>query len=737
MDKNKNNAGLQNIAKLLNNQKALNRSIEQSITGMTHFNGLDSTKNKINKVITAYKTKQEGNFFDNMLTLKDEFNAKEKRYIDKCRELISNDKNMNMFRNILLANDSLNNRIDDLLLCTDIMPQLRNIRRAVVTSIMSPDDYTKQLAVNLTVDGKPLSEVCPALYDNMKNYMENKYEITKEIKHGVKSAVTLGKYYFAVQAYSDLFTDLVNRKEKNVDSVGHQFLQLESTNVNKEDQEKIDISKYELLNESYLKEYVEDIDKLKDDICKVCNNCTISTNLDNLFEKEAILAEKTKLQKDKDLYTPKPDKNSPYKIQDVDKYEVTNGLFDDKKNNVNINGAKVKKLDPRRLISFDIDDTNLGYLYVDTRESLQLLKDPNKYFNVKNNITIMDKETTTDLIYKNIGNLIWKKLDVKFIENHSDIKDRLYDVLKYADVNNDSQIHITYLNTDDVIKFEINEGESIFESSLFYSRLYLMVLLTTITAKATRANDIRAYTVNVDQDGGVDSMVRDAINSLQRNNSGILHANHITKLISAYSSFEDIFLEKEADTDTHPMDIDVISGQNVDSNTELLEMLEGIAADTIGWPLQLLQSNREADFARSYTTLNLAAMKFTFDLQIDLNPSLTQMYRKIVKYEEIDEEHKKIAEKLEAKFQVPMDLHLSNLLEKINNVRDAATTIKDTFIENQTEKVSPEAHDKIIVSLCKMLAPSIDWEGFQKLIDKIIEENPVEQDTTGEDNSGY
>ena len=700
----------ENMAKLIGNQRDFIKDINQDIYGIEdHRIDMSETNEKISLLVNNMKHNMGGDLLTCLDTLKKEFNADEKNALENFRKKLEKSENVSMFQSFLRVNDSKVNKYEDLKLITSIMPQLRQAKTAIVNSIMSPDDFTKQISLNMDMNGKSLADTDKIKYNSINKVLK-KHKFTKLMKRVIDNTVTLGEYYVVVLPYKKLFNDLLKTK----------FDYTSDYVKNKTEKFKYDDNQTKMLKES-----VTDVNSLCEMINNIYERADVHNDSSNLLSEAVILSELKKAsvnkedKKEFDDIINSLENDNDSKLKRKKNSEISDGFLEDNKEDIKISGCKIKKLDPRRLLELSIDEDNcMGYLYIETQDSARAIRDFKK-FNFRNDINNIERENVIDDIYKNIGDMLWKKLDKKFIENHTEIKERLYDILKFSDVNKDSRIKVSYLTTDEVVKFEINDGESVFEPSLFFSRLYMMVLLSTITARVIRGNDIRAYYVDVDADGGMNNMIYNAIDTLQATNHSILGANHISKLISTFTVFDDLIIPRA--NGENQINFDIISGQSVDIPTDLLELLEKICVDSTGTPLQLIQSSTEADFARTYTMLNISFMKSILDLQTDINPSITELVLKIIKCElGDDDEIMNIIDNLECYLQSPMNLLLTNLLEQINNAKDAAQGIMEVICGTNADTTDlGEAMDKLMLSLCKKYAPNIPWSEFEELFSEI------------------
>lgn len=688
-------------------------------------NSLDT---KINALSNDLEINCNGDILGSLISITRDAKMEEYKKLEQIRATIKDNADNNIMQTLLNDMNSVVAKYEDLILITSLMPQLKDARKGIVANILSPDDATKKVSLSFSLYGQSIlsTDENKEFYNEVKDIMDS-VNYTKLLKHAIDRTVTLGRYYYAVLPYSELYGEMIaknnkkNKKYRLKESEEFDNILTEAS-VNIADEED-----FKLCLESSTN---IELNKVKQNIANfVQNNVVINESSIGLFD-EDILSEELKLaeaksnsiNKDGDnsqnfekyamnIFKNQNNRRTNYNSNDNGFYSTSTDIDDDDK--PNIKGCKIKKLDPRRLIPLKVDDTCFGYYYIENKRSMKALQNPLK-FKLKNDLNKSQIENSIDTIYRSIGELMATRLDKKFIEKNSEITDRLYDIIKnYEDA--EQQYSITYLKPDDVVEFEIDDGESPFEQSLYFSKLYMLVLLSTITAKVTRSNDVRAYYVDVDAKGPANGMVANAINTLKRQNKSIVYYNNIQKILSANTVFDDIFLPKPAEG-KNPIDYDIIQGQNVDIPTDLLEMLEKIAVDSTGLPLQLIQSSNDADFAKAYSMLNIKFLKRIVDFQVDLNPSTTLLLVKILLcYFEKDSDQYNKAKNLIVSLQSPINVQLSNSLEQINNAKEFATTVVEVRLGN-SERYSDELREDLTLELVKKHTPNVDWNEIDDII---------------------
>ena len=715
--KNKNNkteiSNTKELADIVKQQRDSINKISSDISGTKGYENIDIVSKSVNKIVNNYSKSIGGNILDRIEQNKKVMNNNERLALENVKDMIKNNTTIGSFRSMLSARDSNVAKYEDLMIVTKVMPQLKDVRRFALASVLSPDDFRKQIALSIVYNNQNLETCDIELYEEIKKII-NKYELTKVYKHAIDRALTLGKYYYAILPYNKLYADLLIRKEK----------QNRNNKIIKESKDMTSNSNDKFIQnstETIINEAVElfDCDKstIKEHMKELVNNIEIDesgTGVIDLFNTELLSEDvnskitSVNTQIKNKIGTASDGLLNSNKLKNTDHSNIDLG----------IPGVKLKKLDPRRVIQLKIDDTVLQYYYIDTQSNYKSLRNPGA-FNLKRSISSYQAETGVERIYKSIGDIIYKKMDQKFIKNNLDIKEQLYDILHYTDCINNN-IRVILLDPQDVVEFKIGEeGESIFEESLFYARLYMVLLLSTMSAKISRANDIRAYYFTATPTGGVGNTVGNAINTIKRNNKSFYNCTSLARMMSTFNMFDDLFIAKDNDGNK-PIEPEIIQGQDIQVDNELMEQLEKISVESTGTPMPLIRSSTEdVEFSRTYTTLNIKFMKMVLDWQIDLNPSISSLLKKIL-YSEITDETKRIKiDALQISLQSPMNLLLNNASEQISNAKDLAQNIGDVIYGQDPDQ---KQYDKFMLEVCKMYAPNVPWDEFQKIKERIATE---------------
>lgn len=714
--------GARELSDPIGTQTQLTKELNKSIYGTDEFENIKDVTGSVNSLVSKYDKNKHSSLINNVIENNKRLSDRDVESLKRLQNLLENNSNSAMIKSILSGMDSQIAKYEDLMIITKIMPQLKKAKRSMVNSIMSPDDFTKQLSLSITKNGIPVSESLPMLDSGIKELFKTK-KLTKEIKHIIDRTLTFGKYYEAVLPYDYLFGQILIKKQKS--------------NLSAFNNEAVEINVETACDKEVIKEVFEKPSAFYNGVTKLCNEIEFCDNASQLFCEEVTIKEiKKKVDKDekaKSIFDTALKNGNKYNKTSSSTKLSNDGMMDTKKLDLGITGCKIKRLDPRRLLCLKIDETVLGYYYIETIESMNNIRRGGP-FSFKNNITPNVANNGIDEIYKVLGDTIYKKIDKQFIKDNIEFKEQIYDVLKYADATN-NRLKVTYLEPQYVHEFIVDDGESVFEQSLYFAKLYMMLLLSYISGTVARSQDVRAYYVETDPQGGVTSLVNNAITTLKKQNRAFYSMTNLGKMMSNFNCFDDLYMAKTHD-DKKPLDFDIIQGQDMTLNNDLMDTLERITVESSGTPLALIQSSNEVEFAKAYATLNLDFMRTILDLQIDFNPDIERYLKDIFKYELSNQDESLQAEidSLSISLQSPMNLLLNNITEQINNAKDLANNLTEICLGQNGMSGDNTVSDKFIKLICEKYAPNVPWAEFDELLKKAktLDATEKETDTTDE-----
>lgn len=296
-----------------------------------------------------------------------------------------------------------------------------------------------------------------------------------------------------------------------------------------------------------------------------------------------------------------------------------------------IKDCYIKLIEPTRLLPIKIMDQVLFYIYVQCEDDVPLTSILS-YTNAQTNKDPTNKVTT---LVDEIVSRIVMKFDSKFVKDNSEFYDLIVSALQYYDMGN-KRIHFQVIPKEYITEFKINKdkdghGTSMLAKSLFYAKLYLMILMFKIVTIITKSND---QEINYLRTSGIDKNVFNKAQEIARQkqarrvtlNDMFSYTGVLNKVAAGSSIFMPLGKNGEK-----PIETEVIQGQQVDMNNDFMEMLRTNYILGTGVPSAIMNYLNEADFAKSIETANTKMTGRVCSYQIDLNGDLTNFYRNLMR----------------------------------------------------------------------------------------------------------
>ena len=159
------------------------------------------------------------------------------------------------------------------------------------------------------------------------------------------------------------------------------------------------------------------------------------------------------------------------------------------------------------------------------------------------------------------------------------------------------------------------------------------------------------------------------------------------------------------------IETEILQGQDVQLNSDLLEMLKKAYISGTGVPDVLMNYFNEADFAK---TLELANNRFqgrVVSFQLDYNSQITYLYRQIAKYSTTIPEN--VVNSLEFNFIQPKSSN-ANITNDLLNNHNTLSEFLVTLFNTDTQDLPP-AIQRFKRELAKERLPMLDWDSIEKL----------------------
>ena len=320
------------------------------------------------------------------------------------------------------------------------------------------------------------------------------------------------------------------------------------------------------------------------------------------------------------------------------------------RNKYDIPGAIVKTLDRHNVIPVFIDeDICMGYYYFEFQEkrdfminSSMRLSDPMMSVTNGNNFASENDQAEHDKALRYISSELSKYIDSNFIKRNQDLKKEIYAILKYNQIYNGShsnKVKVTFIPPEDIhhIYFDLDphthRGRSDLHESMLPAKLFSAMYITASIMIMTRGYDKRVYYINPGIEANLTEAMMNVINQVKQGNFGIRQIrNNLNQVLNITGRFNDYFILKNPSGDS-PLNMEVIQGQNVDVKTELMNMLEEMAINSSGVPIEIIQTRQNSmDYAIQLTMSNSKFLRLVFKRQGRANEVFSGILEKIYNY---------------------------------------------------------------------------------------------------------
>jgi len=612
-------------------------------------------------------------------------------------------------------------RYDDYRLIDAYIPELAKCLDIYRDCILSPDDVTKR-SLNYYYKDSLVSEQETKMISKNLLFLDKEYRISKDIKNQIREALLLG----------DLFTIILDINKET-----EKMLKEDEIFVNE------NYNYGEIVNEaSICFEDFKDFEKLFEDITdKSKNKEENKTKRMDKAKKEIVDAINNNIK----FY-----KNPLDLLSDKKKFENKNHT------KLDLKGSIVKIPCPENIIKIELDHHVLGYIYIEksitenyTSESgltNRSINNMNRLMNYKNNDIYNSRydflnsdnnlvknkfDLITDIFVRGIS----KKLDNKFINDNKDFKRLIYTLLKQEYIT-EKQVFITFLQPNEVchMKLDSNDvyGISKYAKSLFAAKIYLATLITNLMQKVSRGRDKRAFYVDtsadLDYEGTVQSFVRDI--KSKEITSDILRS--VSTVINSVGAFEDYYIPTI--DGEKPIEIDTVSGMDVEVDNDFLNNLLKSAISGTGVPANYIEDIAQVDYARTLAMQNQGFVRSIIGYQGDFGEYYSDIIRKLYINEfisENDKENNINVDEIFIKFPPPIYLNLTTVNDQIGNTSSTIDFLVNLYFpENSEDKNIDEKKLEFRKELIsKYFLPTMDWNLYDKTFEDVelkVEGNTIE-----------
>lgn len=624
-----------------------------SLYGTDRTSDVDSLNDKFQSILSNELTGitgKEGNditsFLSQVVSADNKYRAGEDILNNQFNDLTGNEYSSmqsfiyDAYRNRLLQQSDLH----------EVSSQLIELSEAIMITrdaIISADTVEGRLNRSITFENIDDDEIDN--YNSIVENMENKFQLLEKIKNFIiPKTLEYGEYYVYIVPYSELFNKFQQQKTRNVTNTGilrrfNESTVLEGFNDTKKENKLTELDMF--LEDCYNKYHIRENgkysdkkssdnrinkDEFKSDLKNIMENIIISTDdipipflEEGLESIEYINNQHNSVVTEDNTLFKKVIKNNK---TDGGVKISKKGEFDD------IGDCYVKMIEPTKIIPIKIMNTVLGYYYVQDEDITPLsgAVSSSLYFSRFN------EHSRQQTIIDSLAERVVQQFNKPFLKNNLKFKEAIVDCFNYYNLN-ENRVKMQFIPAEYIVRFKIDEdidgnGTSMIKKSLFYAKLYLMILLFKIMSIIMYSNDQK---INYIKQSGLDKNLANRVQEIARlqqsRQINISDLFSYTTLINKVGNGNAVYMPTGRSGE-RPIETEILSGQDVQLNNDLLEMLKNAYITGTGVPAAILNYLNEADYAKTVEQNHSKFNARVVNYQLDFNPSITDMYKRIMRW---------------------------------------------------------------------------------------------------------
>jgi hypothetical protein len=675
------------------------------------------------------------------------FNGKE--LTDSQKKVLQRANLENIFSNTDMnaAAIFLNGSSDVMRICDEVesvcayMYQLEEAINVIRDNVMGNEKSLQELPFDITFETSD---------DKAAQYVKTVKDALREVQyrqklndHAVPKGIKFGRYYMMIIPFSEIGTKMLSTKVNQTHSIfsiptyesttGEQLPVEESVYVKvMEDVNKLLDGAYEssvghkMVTAFGLQKTYADVINHNIRNLTVCDEDTppnvfgvseayLRDMTDDLQTKVKAAMQRNNTLFNAGLFGPVQNKE----IKDEDKHFSDATITTDDLEN--IPGCFIRMVDPRQLVPIKIFDYVLGYYYFENYDYARMGTSITDI--LSNQINFQDHNMLVD----NIVTGVLKNLKYgDILAGDNNFKTMVLNCIFYAERRN-NPIRIKFVPVDYVTEFKTNcdqdgNGQPVLLRSLPYARLYTSLLLFTITTVITKSTDSEFYYL---KEGALsqsyEDQVADIIEQFRNSNidiSQVINGN----LLHGNRAINKRYFMSVGTQDIRPFDVEVVSGQNVDTHTEFLNDLRKMAIGSTGVPAVAVDYMDEVEFATILKMTNTKTLNRSNNIQSDFNPAITESVKRIVKYNKPNSIPAEVLNTMKCTFQPCNTINNNISSDEINNVQATVDSMIETWYkgqETETPDIVKFEKEEMRKRLIKMLTPSLPWGEMESMVEDV------------------
>ena len=394
-----------------------------------------------------------------------------------------------------------------------------------------------------------------------------------------------------------------------------------------------------------------------------------------------------------------------------------------------IKGIYLRILPCTKLIPIRVDRNIIGYYYISdmTRpeEAGERKNSGLTGYTLRSPSVGFDTFSPDRMFCERLASKIINSFDLKFMRDNIALHQQIVAILQSHKFN-EAMMRFVFIPAEHVIHCAINKdgigkGHSMLEPGLVTARMYMFLKLYCILYQINNSQ-IRVYNLRT---SGMDTNYKALVNETMRKFAQ--RRVTVNDIFNYRSSMTKVQGGSELIMPVGPGDKAPISIENIDAaqapiNNELLEQFKNEAIGSTPVPPLMVQAGAESqiEFAKETELANTTFNTFISSCKIDMNWGITQLYRRILRWEtDISPD---ILRNLKFVFRMPTAKTLNVTVEMINNFNALSELLVGIFLtedESKKDKDSDVGTSETAREFKKQLLneylPQLDLDHYEEL----------------------
>lgn len=667
------------------------------------------------------------------------------KVVDGFDNLFKDMANDGSVYNVFFNNRSLRLFDAEIDMICKYMPMLEDALGVLCDNVISSDHFSKDF-IFISDENVSVENNKEVFYNNIK-VLKDKYDLLIKFQDIIYNTSKYGERFYYIVPYERAIKKLLDNPE-NKFVTSHEAMSLTESGI--------------LKQTSALKEsgdvFVNTINKKEQSL-----DVEFTFNMSNSLSKE-IVAHEAAANRLKHIKESALNFNeattSTVSLVANDKLDASpfyddttsNGLVLATDNRFNtkedwgLNGCVFKELNRYKIIPVKIEDLILGYAYLEN-DSMYGLDDDFPVSDTTTPVNAMGINVATDLeatknsavisdsIVKTVASKLSAAIDNKFIKLNKDLSKEIYTVLKHdLQAGRKNKYNVTFLPPDDVVHCyykldpDTYRGISDLYKAMIPAKLFIGLYITNTIGAMTRAQDRRVYYVKQSGiDTNISKILLTTIDQLKRQNFNIRQLESMKNVLNILGRFNDFVIPTD-NSGNAPVQFEVMQGQQIDPQTDLMEKLQSMAVNSTDVPFEIVQARQSMDYAIQASMSNSRFLKKIYNRQTIANRFLSSIMTKLYRGE-----FNNPTAVIKVNLPTPMFLNLTNTNQIIQNANDVAQAAMEAFSDDLDDNAKQIFFNNL---KGKMLESYIDMEMIMRVKEATkIEYAANQQDDQGGDSS--